>query len=510
MPSGGTDNDGPPTTNDYYSSSTKEETERPGRAISGDELIGGSIDDTSMQILNGRPENYNNNALAATSTSIDCEGDKSEPKDKSQDEMTSPPRSEGNQFSPLSAATPSDTTSLLTRGVSLFSRGSRQVRPTRNENDANSVFSEMSHDAKSVPKSENDDDISLRRHLEESGLVLLKRLIDFLSDCPPAPDEGMERLSLIGQSVAKSPKKRHRGLTLPATAIGWLFTQMNDPDNDDLKSLGGCFRVPKQQLECIEMLLKRVTNIRISGEAWPPPMSVPGKAAGDIVNTAKKSLATNLLSKFSGDPSSIAGDTADDASIETASTVPTQMSVSPFQRYYHELQSCPRVDMSFFPNAAKVIIDGIPPNWVTNLDSLKTLEMFQMEKGCIIDINRLFFPSNVAEAHKMNCLGLVTNGKDLIVDEEGRRSTSECRKSANSDVYFTLTKLRLSHCAIGETTGLRGRRAVPRLPTFSRFPNLVSLNISHNELFKTKTALAGLSSLPQLSSLNLSYNRLTR
>ena len=133
MPSGGTDNDGPPTTNDYYSSSTKEETERPDHAISGEELIGGSIDDTSMQILNGRPENYNNNALAATSTSIDCEGDKSEPKDKSQDEMTSPPRSEGNQFSPLSAATPSETTSLLTRGVSLFSRGSRQVRPTRNE-----------------------------------------------------------------------------------------------------------------------------------------------------------------------------------------------------------------------------------------------------------------------------------------------------------------------------------------------------------------------------------------
>jgi hypothetical protein len=508
MPTGGTDDDRPPTTDDYYSSSTMEGTEQSDRAISMGELIGGSADDDGMHVSNGGPENHNDNALAAASAKTDCDGDKAERKDKSQDEKTSPPRYIA-QSSPLSAATPSDTSSLLTMGMSLFTRGSRRIRPTRNENDAMTVFSEMSHDVKSEPKSDKDDDDPLRQHLEESGLVLLKRLIDFLSDCPPAPDEGMGNLSLIGQSTAKSPKKRHRGLTLPATAIGWIFTQIHDPDNDDLKILGGCIQVPKQQLECIEMLFKRVTNLRISGEAWPPPMSLTGKAAGDIVNTAKKSLATNLLSKFSGDPSSIAGDVADDASIETASTVPTQMSFSPFQRYYHELQSCPRVNMSFFPNATKVIIDGIPPNWVININTLKNLEMFQMEKGCIIDINRLFFPSDVTEAHKRHCLGLVTGGEDVIVDEEERGSTRS-RKSACFDVYFSLSKLRLSHCAIGETAGLRGRRAVPRLPTFSRFPNLVSLNISHNELFKTKTALAGLSSLPQLSSLNLSYNRLTR
>ena len=423
-----------------------------------------------------------------------------------QDEMTHPPKV--TQFIPSKTATPSETTSLLNRGMSLFSKGSRQFRPARYENDANSVISEMTQDVKSVSKLDNNDDDALRRHLEESGLVLLKRLIEFLSECPPASDEGTENHSLSEQSMTKNPKKRHRGLTLPASAIGWLSTQIYDSGNDGLTNLGDCYRVPKQQLRCIGMLFKRVTSLRISGEAWPPPTSAPGKAAGDLVNSAKKSFATNLFSKFSGDPS-MPGDGADDASCETTTTVPSQISVSPFRRYYHELQSCPRVDMSFFPNATKVVLDGIPPNWVTNLDSLKILEMFQYEKGCILDINQLFFPSDIIDANPRNCLGLV-NRHGLSLNEEGGGRINDSLESSSHVVYFSLSKLRLSHCAMGETAGLRGRRAVPRLPTFSRFPNLVSLNISHNELFKTKTVLAGLSSLSQLSSLNLSYNRLSR
>ena len=412
-------------------------------------------------------------------------------------------------FIPSNMATPSETTSLLNRGMSLFSRGSRHFRPARYEHDANSVISETTQGVKSVSKSDNDDDDdALRRHLEESGLVLLKRLIEFLSECPLASDEGTDDHSLSEQSMTKNPKKRHRGLTLPASAIGWLSTQIYDSGNDGLTNLGDCYRVPKQQLQCIRILFKRVTSLRISGEAWPPLMSTPGKAAGDLVNTAKKSFATNLLSKFHGDPS-MAGDGADDASYETTTTVLSQISISPFRRYYHELQSCPRVNMSFFPNATKVVIDGIPPNWVTNLDSLKVLEMFQYEKGCILDINQLFFPSDTIDTNPRNSLGLV-NRQGLSLNEEGSERINDSQESSSPVVFFSLSKLRLSQCAMGETAGLRGRRAVPRLPTFSRFPNLVSLNISHNELFKTKTVLAGLSSLSQLSSLNLSYNRLSR
>jgi hypothetical protein len=133
---------------------------------------------------------------------------------------------------------------------------------------------------------------------------------------------------------------------------------------------------------------------------------------------------------------------------------------------------------------------------------LKSLDMFQMEKGCILDINELFFPSD--------CDIFASDGDSSVF------------------MYKSLTKLRLSNCAISEAAGLRGRRRhkspsaqsqvlqsktdnslTKKIPTLSRFPNMESLNISHNELFRTKTALAGLSSLPLLSSINLSYNRLS-
>jgi hypothetical protein len=431
---------------------------------------------------------------------------------------------------PLSTETTSSS-SLLSRGISLFSRGSKQQQQqqqqshsTRNESDCNSVVSEMTPDVKSAATAakksnkiveddddeNNNDDNILRQNLEEAGLVLLKRLIEFLSECPPAFDEGTTTTSLSSSSGKKKnntkKQQRQRGLTLPASAIGWLSTQIYDTTTT---YSGDCSRVSKQQLRCITKLFKRVTSLRISGEEWPPPMAIPSSkktvaVAGSLVNTAKKSITTNLLSKFSTD-TTVDDDVDvddDDASCGTTTTTTTdntsqQNGMSLFQRYYYELKTNPRVNMSFFTNATKVIIDGIPPNWVTELDSLTNLEMFQYEKGCIVDINQLFFPLN----------------------DEGLEKINHIPESTKPFEYMSLTKLRLSNCAMGETAGLRGRRkrnrsgeetTLPRIPPFSRFPNLVSLNISHNELHKMKTILAGLSSLPLLSSLDLSYNRLSR
>ena len=426
---------------------------------------------------------------------------------------------------PLSTET-TPSSSLLSRGMSLFLRGSKpqqQSNSTRIESDCNSVVSEMTPDVKSAVTTtakksnkivndddeNNNDDNILRQNLEEAGLVLLKRLIEFLSECPPAFDEGSTTttsLSSCSGTKKNTTKKlqRQRGLTLPASAIGWLSTQIYDTTTTTYS--GDCSRVSKQQLRCITKLFKRVTSLRISGEEWPPPIAtIPGSkktvaVAGSLVNTAKKSITTNLLSKFSTDTTV---DDDDDASCGTTTTTTTtdntsqQNGMSLFQRYYYELKTNPRVNMSFFTNATKVIIDGIPPNWVTELDSLTNLEMFQYEKGCIVDINQLFFPLNV----------------------EGLEKINHIPESTKPFEYMSLTKLRLSNCAMGETAGLRGRRkrnrsgeetTLPRIPPFSRFPNLVSLNISHNELHKMKTILAGLSSLPLLSSLDLSYNRLSR
>jgi hypothetical protein len=439
---------------------------------------------------------------------------------------------------PLSTET-TPSSSLLSRGMSLFSRGSKQPQQqqqqqsnsTRIESDCNSVVSEITLDVKSAVTTtakksnkivvddddeNNNDDNILRQHLEEAGLVILKRLIEFLSECPPAFDEGTTTTSLSScsgtkKNTTKKQQQRQRGLTLPASAIGWLSTQIYNTTTTTYS--GDCSRVSKQQLRCIIKLFKRVTSLRISGEEWPPPIAtIPSSkktvaVAGSLVNTAKKSITTNLLSKFSTDTTvddDVDVDDDDDASCGTTTTTTTtdntskQNGMSLFQRYYYELKTNPRVNMSFFTNATKVIIDGIPPNWVTGLDTLTNLEMFQYEKGCIVDINQLFFPLN----------------------EDGLEKINHIPESTKPFEYMSLTKLRLSNCAMGETAGLRGRRkrrnssgeetTLPRIPPFSRFPNLVSLNISHNELHKMKTILAGLSSLPLLSSLDLSYNRLSR
>ena len=388
--------------------------------------------------------------------------------------------------------------SIMARGVSLLTKKSRQ-RYSKND-DTISVMSELSQEVRSEKVDKNNDDV-LRQHLKESGLVLLKRLLEFLSECPPALDEDTDNASLSQRkkeaAVVSKPKKRQRGLTLPARAIGWLSSQLNDSGEDDLDNNGECHPIPPQQLRVLRRLLRRVTSVRISGEAWPPRHASANRAA----HPEKRGLSTKLMSKISGDHSTTGGDSFDDESCtepSRAGTHASEAAVSAFRRYYHELQHKPDVDMSLFPNATKVVIDGVPPHWITHLDSTQKLDMFHMTKGCIIDISRLFFPSDA-------------NQTDWDASSEEREGDPGKRESASHAVYPSLSKLRLSNCAIGEMAGLRGRKkSLPRLPTFSRFPNLSSLNLSHNEMFKTKTAFAGLASLPLLSSINLSYNRLSR
>ncbi len=420
---------------------------------------------------------------------------------------------------------PLEKASFLSRGMTLFAKGPTNQDvgySMRNDNDAISVISEITNDVKSESKSvkkyavaNDDSDDALKLHLEESGLVLLKRLIEFLSECPAA-EEGLEHTSLNSRRDKSSHhhannKKRHRGLTLPASAIGWLSTQLlHNSGNFPSDGAGDRLTVPKQQLECLQSLLSRVTNLRVSGEAWPPPQtSVPGKAAEDVVRSAKKSIAVNVLSRFGNDRAPTSGGyTIDGGSCgATPSRCYDENSISEFRRFYHEILHKPDVNMTLFSNATKVVIEGIPPNWVTNLDSLAKLDMFQMERGCILDINHLFFPSDSIAAI------MAEDNRDDTREFVVKQNELSHRPNPIPFVYSSLSKLRLSKCAIGEAAGLRRRRTSSCMslpPPIARFPNLESLDLSRNELFRTRTAFAGLSDLPLLSSINLSYNRLSR
>ena len=419
-----------------------------------------------------------------------------------------------------------EQSSLLSRGLNLFGRRAAAASSRSNNNtsqsyndDSSSVISDISHDARSVKSSATlrtassaiaianqriRDDTRMQKHLKESGLNLVKRLIEFLSACPPAPDEE-QIIASNGLTTQNAKSKKPRGLTLPASAVGWVSFQMTNLEEEDvnlsfsnnLEDLD-CYQVPKQQLQVLQTLLRRVTSLRLTNDKWPPPLPPLISDAADMAKRKAFSsipetgtVSSRILSKFT-DQSSIAGihSVADD-SVSTGTARETI--VTPLRRYFHELQYNPNIDMRLFPYASKVVADGTPPHWISHLDTLHNLDIFQMEKGCVLDVNQLLFPSDTVDSAS------VGDGSSLFM-------------------YKSVTKLHLSNCAINEAAGLRGRRrprsldasTFKRVPTLSRFPNLHTLDLSHNELFRTRTALAGLSSLPLLSSINLSYNRLSR
>ena len=447
---------------------------------------------------------------------------------KSPSTPTSPRKQSPHREQQLPPKSPMDNSSLLSRGISMF-RTSKQLTPTSRrtrgiDNDNSSIVSDITRGDTS-PKVNKFDDGTLKNHLEESGLLLLKRLIEFLSECPPAPDEDALIVPSRGRSPANIQRKKHRGLTLPATAIGWISHQVARFESiDNSESNIGAFEdtedgyfVPQHQLQCVQFLMRRVVSVRISGEPWPSQAAT--KKAASNNHASQSGFSSRILSKFASDQST-AGESVEEDSCGTSIHDDREKYLSSFQRYYRELQSKPNINMELFPNATKVVVHGIPPNWVINLDSLKNMDMFQMEKGCLLDINLLFFPSDIPNARLDRNLSLI--------DEEATnkgwhdKSDTSDKEEQQPFVYSSLSKLRLSTCAIGEMSGLRGRSRrsarqyqatssrPKRIPPFSRFPNLVSLNLSHNEIFTTKSAFAGLSSLPMLTSINLSYNRLSK
>jgi hypothetical protein len=165
--------------------------------------------------------------------------------------------------------------------------------------------------------------------------------------------------------------------------------------------------------------------------------------------------------------------------------------------------------MQLFPNLKVLLLDRIPPEWITNLHVVRdSLELLRTERACIFDLTDFLFPGGGDE-----------EATDMHGDE--------------LPVLGGMTHLKLKNCAVGELSGLKGRvlqkegetqteegneddilapatgRGLAIPPPLSRLPNLVSISLAHNELLTTETALAGLSSLPLLRRLDLSYNYLT-
>ena len=309
--------------------------------------------------------------------------------------------------------------------------------------------------------------------------------------------------SNMKKTSTTTPSLQGKGLVLPVSAIGWLTSQIYPTKEEDecyneqfRKQTDGYFDVnpfylpstTKVKLKILKYYLaEKVTHLKIDGSIWPPqpPLSsVVGKNKGPKKQWRKSRDKDS--SKIYIDP-------------EITTTFLA------FNRY---IQNRPHVDMNLFSSLTYLEMDGVVPDFITNLEVIsKSIQRIIIHRGCIDNIP-IFFRGNV---------------KHEEVSSSSITSTTTTTMTTPTN-YPTLRHLTLSYCAIDDYSGLDGRirrrvrfrnkkhrRKSRRLrPPLTFMKEISSLDFSHNDLVFQETALAGLSVLPNLLDLNLSYNGLQR
>jgi hypothetical protein len=244
----------------------------------------------------------------------------------------------------------------------------------------------------------------LAERLQLASTVLLDRLFEYLSRLPS--EEGSSDKPL--------------GLTLPASAIGWLSTQLYPRDDvlidDDRPTDHACLWMGssmRDRLASLKSLLPRVAHLRVTSEEWPPSRPEQSSSAQQNQNFEGRQVDADEMSVQS--------------TLTLESLVPPRPSLRAFLFQYYILQNRPRVDLQLFPSLKVLLLDRIPPEWVVNLRRVRdSLELLRTERACIYNLTNYLFP----------------------VQEDERDASTSLNK---------LTHLKLKQCAIGEMSGLRGR-----------------------------------------------------
>jgi hypothetical protein len=460
------------------------------------------------------------------------------------------------------------------------------------------------------------------RHLKKASEILLERLFAYLSKLPEEKNpEGDDDEDGEGKTSPKS-KRRSRsatlhtiggkhysggaqrnpmaGITLPASAVGWLSSQLcqqelqqhrkrrggrhnrshnnhrhphddnnNNMDNedddllspeDDEASSSSFFEQQEQvlwmgvtmrdRLKLLKFLLPRATHIRITRDVWPPHEMDDDTSSGNRrmnQNQAATTSNIHVVAAASGggrrNPKAtnpnpygtmdgggpLSGQDLNCSTISVNSTLTTESmrprrpTMEAFLRYSHNLQHHPRIDIQrIFPNVQVLVLKEVPPTWIHNLHGVRhSLQVLRVERGSLYNVHGFLFP-------KLPSAGTGTRVKSKDNNEavNSTRGTEQEEDPLAAPLpqgeeetnfaweeYRSLSHLKLSHCGIGEVSGILGsssnnnrenRIVIP--PPLSRLPNLVSLSLSHNELRSERCALAGLAALPYLTKLDLSYN----
>lgn len=328
----------------------------------------------------------------------------------------------------MNSSTPPRSSRLQAQAVSpLRSPPPRPSSPPRRRR-----RSSGSNDAERDPKDKKRAE-ELAQQLDSAIPIMLDKLFSYLSSLPE------EELQESG------------GLTLPASALGWLASQFYGGDEET-----AMWASTRDRLRLLRFLLPRVTHLRITRRPWPPPLQSQSNATGPPLPTNGTARARRPpLETFQTTSSSSVC-----SALTTETNFPTR---NAFLHYMELLVDRPSIDLRFFPYLQVLVLDNVPPYWIANFGLVsEKLKILRIDKACLYQLPSLF----------------------------------------NGGSYEHLTHLRLNYCGIGELSKL------PKL--MRKLPNLQFLNLANNELVQERTALRGLAKLGKLTKVDLSGNSLSQ
>lgn len=303
----------------------------------------------------------------------------------------------------------------------------------------------------------------LFRYLGSCCGVNLRNVYEYIDEVGTTPNR-MEDLPDHFNNIHNNRK----GLSLPASAIGWLTSypsaaQTSSQEYDSRVIFPNTDKF-ERKVSVLKLLLATHTRVlKINGMKWPHSNNKIYESGIDV--------RTDL-----------------DLAIEQS----RRLDVYSFITYFRQIQIQPKIDLSMFPSLTSLAIDGVSSECILHLKSMKkNLIRMKVERCCIFDLPRL----------------LVGTTTELNIHDPMRRP-SELD-------YYALKYLNLSHCGLGELSGVGISVKAGIIQTdetvslpFALMRNLVSLNLSNNQLVYPTTALAGLCSLPNLEELDLSHNQI--
>jgi Leucine-rich repeat (LRR) protein len=368
----------------------------------------------------------------------------------------------------------------------------------------------------------------LARRLQHATEVLLEKLFGYLSTLPEETDDG-------------STTPVTGGMTLPASAVGWLSNQLYPPsstsswsEEDELCAttlfLGANLR---DRLALLRFLLPRVTHVRLTRQVWPPEL--PKASAQRQQQQQRRGrrrtrhqppnthIHTHHQYQYHHRPRTPPEEVLNCSTLSVSSALtmedyttnghgtapiihppPTRQA---FYRYMQGLQDHPRIDLRVFPKVQVLVLESIPPPWIRHLSSVQaSLQVLRWNRACVYhELPRLFYPtitttstSTPTSTKAPSRQQATTQPQSLLPHDDPLATPSTT--TYPSHYYSKLTHLNFDHCGIGELSGLS--RLVPTLT------QVQCLSLAHNEICSERTALKGLRHLTHLTRLNLSHNQL--